>query len=170
VTDTNTPRRRPPRQPNRQEEPNGKPPFPWKRSSRTLIFWVALITLSALLVNYYSFSRDEGVEITYTEFIEQLEADNVSTVTIVDRTMKGEFKVEVLKTVGNKSRKVSDFQLLLPTKDPDAIIPRLEDHNVVIKAEEEMRSPGQPHGSVWGESSRLRPGAGRRLPRPDVVL
>ena len=28
----------------------------------TLVFWIALITISALLVNYYSFSRDTSAE------------------------------------------------------------------------------------------------------------
>jgi len=131
------PKREPTRLPRRPTDPDGKSPFPWKRSSRTLIFWVALITLSALFVNYYGFDRDRSVEVTYTEFIEQLEADNVSTVTMIDRRMTGEFKVEVLKMVGNQSRKVSEFRLLLPTRDPDALLARLEEKNVTISAEEE---------------------------------
>ena len=132
--DRTPPKNRPPRPPG---DPSAKPPFSWKRSSRTLIFWVALITLSALLVNYYSFGRQGGVEVTYSEFIEQLEADNVASVTVVERRIKGEFKIDVLKTVNNRSRQVKEFQLLLPMNDPGLLMARLEAKQVKIKAEEE---------------------------------
>ncbi|HEX9751255.1 MAG TPA: ATP-dependent zinc metalloprotease FtsH [candidate division Zixibacteria bacterium] len=125
---------RPPRSP---DDPDGKAQFPWKRSSRTLIFWVALITLSALLVNYYSFGRDQSTEVTYTEFVEQLDSDNVQSVTVIDRRLKGRFKVDVLKSVNGKSRKVHDFEVLLPTRDAENILARLEAKGVVIAAQEE---------------------------------
>ncbi|MEW5701479.1 MAG: ATP-dependent zinc metalloprotease FtsH [Candidatus Zixiibacteriota bacterium] len=109
----------------------------WKRSSRTLIFWVALITLSAILVNYYSFGRQSRVEVTYTEFVEQLDADNVASVTVVERRLKGKFKVDVLKDVNGRSRRVKEFQLLLPTSDAEPLMARLEAKKVAINAEEE---------------------------------
>jgi len=133
------PRRLPrmPRPPRSPDDPDGKAQFPWKRSSRTLIFWVALITLSALLVNYYSFGRDQSTEVTYTEFVEQLDSDNVQSVTVIDRRLKGRFKVDVLKSVNGKSRKVHDFEVLLPTRDAENILARLEAKGVVIAAQEE---------------------------------
>ena len=121
----------------RPADSDGKPPFPWKRSSRTLIFWVALIAMSALLINYYNFGKAQQSEVTYTEFIEQLDTDNVGTVTIVDRKVEGTFKVEILKTVGRKSVKVREFWMLLPMMDPAPFVARVEQKHVKINAQEE---------------------------------
>jgi cell division protease FtsH len=123
--------------PRNSTEPDGKSPFSWKRSSRTLVFWIALITISALLVNYYSFSRDVAAELTYSEFLEQLDSDNVASVTFIERTVEGAFKVDVLKTVNNRARPVKEFRLLLPTSEPGDLLARLEARKVEIKAKEQ---------------------------------
>jgi cell division protease FtsH len=102
-----------------------------------LIFWIALITISALLVNYYSFSRDTGAEFTYSEFIEQLDHDNVAAVTFIDRRLEGTFKVDVLKSVNNHSRRVKEFRLLLPSSQPDQLLTRLEAKQVAVNAQEQ---------------------------------
>ncbi|MBI3871480.1 MAG: ATP-dependent metallopeptidase FtsH/Yme1/Tma family protein [candidate division Zixibacteria bacterium] len=101
------------------------------------MFWVALITLSALLVNYYSFGRQKGADFTYSEFLEQLDADNVVSVTVVEHHITGEFKVDVLKTDNNRTNKVKEFRVLLPMTDTQALVARLETKKVQIKAEEE---------------------------------
>ncbi len=128
---------RPPRPARRPGDPDGKPPFPWRRSSRTLFLWVALITMSALLINYYNFGRAPQAELTYTEFMEQLDADNVDAITLIDRKVEGSFKVDILKTVGRKSRKVHDFRMLLPLTDPAPFLARVEQKSVKISAQEE---------------------------------
>ncbi len=126
-----------PRSGKRPSESDNKPQFPWKKSSRTLIFWLALITMSALLINYYNFGKAQQTEVTYTEFVEQLDADNVTSITIVDRKVEGEFKVEILKTVGRKSVKVREFWMLLPMTDPAPFVARVELKHVKINAQEE---------------------------------
>jgi cell division protease FtsH len=109
----------------------------WRRSSRTLIFWIALITVSAILINYYSFGKSQRVEVTYTEFIEQLEGDNVHNATIMNRRVEGEFKVEILKSVKGKSEKFKKYWMLLPMDDPEPFVKRLEAKGVPISAKEE---------------------------------
>ncbi|GAB4314554.1 MAG: ATP-dependent zinc metalloprotease FtsH [Candidatus Zixiibacteriota bacterium] len=131
------PRQRKPRPPDGGGDPGGKPPFMWKRSSRTLIFWIVLITLSAVLINYYNFGREANVEVTYTEFIEQLESGNVKSVTIKNRKVEGEFDVAILKTVNRKSENFKNFWMLLPMQDPAPFVERVESHNVPITAKEE---------------------------------
>jgi cell division protease FtsH len=98
---------------------------------------VALIAMSALLINYYNFGKAQQAEVTYTEFLEQLDSDNVESVTMVDRKVEGIFKVEILKTIGRKSRKVRDFWMLLPLTDPATFIARVEQKHVKINAQEE---------------------------------
>ncbi|MBD3298843.1 MAG: ATP-dependent zinc metalloprotease FtsH, partial [candidate division Zixibacteria bacterium] len=109
----------------------------WKRSSRTLIFWIVLITLSAILINYYNFGRESNVEVTYTEFIEQLEGGNVNEVTIKNKRVEGEFDVEILKAVNGRSEKFKNFWMLLPMEDPAPFVERVESHDVPISAKEE---------------------------------
>ena len=128
---------RPPRRPRVPGDPENKPPFMWKRSSRTLIFWIALITVSAILINYYNFGKSPQVEVTYSEFVEQLAGDNVSKVTVMDQRVEGEFKVEILKTVDRKSRKFSNFWMLLPMTDPAPFVARVEAKGVPIAAQKE---------------------------------
>ncbi len=128
---------RPPRRPRPPSDPENKSPFMWKRSSRTLIFWVALITLSAILINYYNFGQTPRVEVTYSELLEQLEGDNVASITMMDLRVEGEFKVEILKTVERKSRKVSEFWMLLPLTDPAPFVERVEAKGVPIAAQKE---------------------------------
>ncbi|MBI5866777.1 MAG: ATP-dependent metallopeptidase FtsH/Yme1/Tma family protein [candidate division Zixibacteria bacterium] len=93
--------------------------------------------MSALLINYYNFGKAQQTEVTYTEFIEQLDADNVTSITVVDRKVEGEFKVEILKTVGRKSVKVREFWMLLPMTDPAPFVARVELKHVKINAQEE---------------------------------
>ncbi|MEW5873897.1 MAG: ATP-dependent zinc metalloprotease FtsH [Candidatus Zixiibacteriota bacterium] len=128
---------RTPKRPRLPLDPEPKQPFRWKRSSRTLLFWLALITLSALLINFYNFGRTPRVEVTYTEFVEQLDGGNLESVTVMDRTIEGKFKVGILKNVNRKSQQVEDFWLLLPMTDPAPVVKRLEEKGVKIAAKEE---------------------------------
>src|SRR5439155_410133 len=76
--------------------PNRVPPpreFNWARTLRTLSFWALLIVGSIALVQFASSRRQEAVEISYTQFTEQLDAANVAAVEITERQqIKGGFK------------------------------------------------------------------------------
>jgi cell division protease FtsH len=98
---------------------------------------VALITVSAILINYYNFGKAQRVEVTYSEFLEQLDGENVKSVTVMDRRVEGEFNVEILKTVDRKSQKVREFWMLLPMTDPAPFVARVEEKNIPIAAEKE---------------------------------
>src|SRR5437660_3020824 len=76
--------------------PNRVPPpreFNWARTLRTLSFWALLVVGSIALVQFASSRRQEAVEISYTQFTEQLDAANVAAVEITERQqIKGDFK------------------------------------------------------------------------------
>src|SRR5437773_959093 len=76
--------------------PNRVPPpreFNWARTLRTLSFWALLIVGSIALVQFASSRRQEAVEISYTQFTEQLDGGNVAAVEITERQqIKGDFK------------------------------------------------------------------------------
>src|SRR5205807_5334049 len=85
--------------------PNRVPPpreFNWARTLRTLSFWALLIVGSIALVQFASSRRQEAVEISYTQFTEQLDGGNVAAVEITERQqIKGDFKHAV--AVGRRS-------------------------------------------------------------------
>src|SRR5260370_16786679 len=59
--------------------------FNWARMLRTLSFWALLIVGTIALVQLASSRRREEAEITYSQFMEELNASNISSVEIPDR-------------------------------------------------------------------------------------
>src|SRR5437660_1037562 len=58
--------------------------FNWARTLRTLSFWALLIVGSIALVQFASSRRQEAVEVSYSQFTEQLDAGNVAAVEIAE--------------------------------------------------------------------------------------
>ncbi len=127
-----------PRRPRGGKGPEGKggPGFNWKRGSRTGLFWIALIVLAILAMQAFSSSKVQYTEINYTEFIQQLEADNIAKVTFVDQWIQGEMITPLQNEPGEKPSSFRHFKFLLPLKDTE-LLGRLEEHGVEISAEQE---------------------------------
>lgn len=124
--------------PRRTKEPGekGGTGFNWKRSSRTGLFWIALIILAILAMQALSATKVQYAEINYTDFLQQLEADNVAKVTFVERWLRGELITALQNEPGQRPAQFNSFKLLLPLRDTD-LLRRLEEHNVEISAETE---------------------------------
>src|SRR2546429_9224715 len=94
--------------------PNRVPPpreFNWARTLRTLSFWALLIVGSIALVQFASSRRQEAVEISYTQFTEQLDGGNVAAGEITERPqIKSAFK----HAGAGGGRPGGDFTPLLP--------------------------------------------------------
>ena len=122
--------------------PNRVPPpreFNWARTLRTLSFWALLIVGSIALVQFASSRRQEAVEISYTQFTEQLDAGNVAAVEITERQqIKGDFKHAV--TVGRRT--AEHFTTLLPFESRAEWVQTLRDKGVDVRAREEKQSFG----------------------------
>ena len=122
--------------------PNRVPPpreFNWARTLRTLSFWALLIVGSIALVQFASSRRQEAVEISYTQFTEQLDAANVAAVEITERQqIKGDFKHAV--TVGRRT--AEHFTTLLPFESRAEWVQTLRDKGVDVRAREEKQSFG----------------------------
>ncbi len=83
-----------PLQPPKRQNRDGnkkKPGFPegpqWKRASRTLFFWVVIITIALYLSQYFSSQRQNEEILSYDEFIQSLESGNIKTVLMENRTL-----------------------------------------------------------------------------------
>src|SRR3989440_558948 len=122
--------------------PNRVPPpreFNWARTLRTLSFWALLIVGSIALVQFASSRRQEAVEISYTQFTEQLDGGNVAAVEITERQqIKGDFKHAV--AVGRRS--AEHFTTLLPFEARSEWVQTLQQKGVDVRAREEKQSFG----------------------------
>src|SRR5213595_3357229 len=115
--------------------------FNWARMLRTLSFWALLIVGTIALVQLASSRRREEAEITYTNFIEELNAGNVQAVEIAERQrVRGTFQRPVVV----KRQTVERFTLMLAADPDNAFIQSLLAKGVSVRA----REPGQSFGVV----------------------
>jgi cell division protease FtsH len=100
---------------------------------RTLSFWAFLIVGTVLLVQLAARTRQDSVEISYSEFTAQVEQGNVKKVEITERQrIKGD-----LKTPVQVNRRASDhFTTLLPFESSDAWVATLRVKGVEVSAKD----------------------------------
>src|SRR3989454_3637168 len=113
--------------------------FSWARTLRTLSFWALLIVGSIALVQFAANRRQETVDISYSQFTEQLDKGNVDTVEITERQqVKGSLKTPVPV----RGRNFDHFTSLLPFESSDAWVTTLRAKGVDVRAREEKQSFG----------------------------
>ncbi len=113
--------------------------FSWTRTLRTLAFWALLIVGSIALVQFASNRRQDAVDVSYSEFTEQLDKGNVAAVEITERSqVKGDFKAPV---TANR-RTAEHFTTLLPFESNDSWVATLREKGVNVRAREEKQSFG----------------------------
>src|SRR4030043_43995 len=100
----------------------------------------AFILISILLFLWSQFFNLRGPEqynISYSQFIEQLNAGNIKSVTIEGLQVNGEFIREInIQSPGEKrTATVKNFQTFLPSFQGEGILSELEKKNVVINVE-----------------------------------
>ncbi|MBW8772371.1 MAG: ATP-dependent zinc metalloprotease FtsH [Gemmatimonadetes bacterium] len=122
------------RTPPRPQGPN------WAGLSRSAALWVLVILVSYFLFLVMS-KRAGGIqEFAYTAFQTQLDAGNVQNVVFIDGArIEGEFKAPVRQEDGRTAR---GFSVLLPIKDSEQFLARLEAAKVPIKAKEDTGGIG----------------------------
>ncbi|CAN5778703.1 ATP-dependent zinc metalloprotease FtsH [soil metagenome] len=108
-------------------------PTRWSRFSRQASLWVLIIFTAFLMTTVFSPGREQPEELIYTEFSRQLENANVQEVTLIDgKRLEGKLRQQIPK--GEKS--VLDFYTLLPIRDSEIVLERLEAANVPITGAE----------------------------------
>src|SRR5258706_7017 len=110
-----------------------KKPTNWSKVSKQLSFWVFVILVPVAIIQFSGKGADATPEISYTQYDQQLQKNNVDKVTIqAGRLLTGEFK----EKVPVKGRLVQKFRSLLPTENSSDEVARLRDHGVQIQAED----------------------------------
>jgi cell division protease FtsH len=110
-------------------------------------WWATFLLISLLnylLISVFFPGRPQRVEISYTFFKQQVEADNVGEISSRADTIQGAFRQEVAYPPGGeKAPPVKDFSTVQPAFADPGLETLLNAHGVVINAKpvEEPRSP-----------------------------
>jgi len=116
-------------------EPNRGEPGPrWSRLSRSLAFWALIILVPMIIIQMLGSGRRDVQKLDYTEFVRELEQDNVLKVTVIDgKEIEGELRAPV---VGTSPDACTEFWTKLPVWHSEDLLKRLEASGVTIDAEE----------------------------------
>ena len=123
--------------PESKKQPDKKPD-PGKgnrisRLSRTLSFWLLVILVPLVILQLASPRQAQQTEFTYSQFHNQLRANNVEAVTVIEgKRLEGELR----RPVSIDGQRIENFRTLLPIQDSEEFIGELEAQGVAITAEE----------------------------------
>ncbi|MGH7545273.1 MAG: ATP-dependent metallopeptidase FtsH/Yme1/Tma family protein, partial [Gemmatimonadota bacterium] len=121
-------------------EPNRPTPSRWGRFSKGLALWLLIILIPIALYQVVNPRQGRVQELTYTDFLRQVESGNVAEVTITEgRRIEGVLK-SGLPGGESSAEAVRDFKTLLPAENDPSVIRLLHDNGVVIRAEEAQTS------------------------------
>src|SRR5438046_10629702 len=88
--------------------PKGKKEFSWGRFSKTLSFWILILLIPVVLIQLSGQRTDAAKPISYTQYKDELEHDNIQKVTIVaGKQVTGDFKQLVTVPGGGQARRVT---------------------------------------------------------------
>ena len=118
------------------------------RRTRTIVMWVLLALLSVVLVQFFSRNRSDEMEVGYSVFRNHLANGNVLSVTMLEKTIVGEFRNGVSTPVpGGRESLETRFKVEIPFEDPE-LIDELVRRNVTITARPKS-APWYTHLLTW---------------------
>ena len=124
----------------KKPDKENKEPSIWKGPGKSVLFWVAAILLIAIIYQYVNMNHN-AVEITYTEFLTQLDNDNITEVTFEERKISGTLKEAQHFSSVNSPDAYSKFVSRIPFPDINyALVDKLNKKNVKIVAKEQETS------------------------------
>ena len=92
-------------------DPVRNEPPRWGKHSKTTALWALILLLTWVAVNFVRNQEEPSADLTYTEFRQQLEADNVESVTVIEqRRMTGELR----EPMRRNNQELVDFETTLP--------------------------------------------------------
>jgi cell division protease FtsH len=117
-----------------QQKPGG-----FGQKSRTLSLWVLAFLVPFVFFQMTSGRNEQSPPIDYSVYLQQLNADNISRVSIIGgRDVTGEFKNRILI----EGRETKRFSTEWPVTNSETEVERLNAKNVAIKAEKPRLSIG----------------------------
>ena len=120
----------------RDQQQQKPPPSAWQSlfSPRFLITLLVLFAINILLTNFFTSSgQPQRVDITYTTFVSQVEANNIASITSTGRDIQGTAKKPVA-AAGDPKQTSTLFHTVVPEFAGTDLEPLLEQHNVQVTA------------------------------------
>ncbi|MFH1277957.1 MAG: ATP-dependent zinc metalloprotease FtsH [Candidatus Eisenbacteria bacterium] len=114
------------------------------RTMRSLALWVIIALLVLTVFQMYKGGRSPDLEISYTQFVREVEKGNVGAVTVIEKEVRGVFKEPTLVQVGEglPQREATQFKVWLPAIDPN--LP-----NLVWEHNPDATIKSRPEGMNW---------------------
>jgi cell division protease FtsH len=107
------------REPNQQNDPKDRV----SKVSRTASFWILLVLLPLLAINFFKAQEEPAVEFTYSEFTQQLEAGNIRTATVVGQLIvRGDLRASVQRDDRELARYTVELPKALSDSDLDTML------------------------------------------------
>ena len=105
----------------------------WSRFSKQASFWILITAVAFLMTQILNPNRNQSAPLDYhPDFMTQLEAGNISEVTIVDgKKIDGKLRNAI--QLPESSKPIKEFWTMLPVKDSETLLAKLEASNIVIK-------------------------------------
>ena len=119
----------------------------WSRLSRTASFWILLILLPLLLVNFFWSQEESVLELSTSEFNTEWQGGNVHSILITDGVkVEGEFRTPIRRDEID----YSEFRTELPSEVSEARVEAFEAQGIAVTAEWD-------EGPWWGSLIMILP-------------
>ncbi len=101
------------------------------RVSKNAAFLMMMVLMLLLAVQFVRRQEPTRTEITYTNFMRQLNTGNVFEVTVIDRRIEGELRAPIME----QELEVTRFEVTLPSEVTDGLLEAFQANDVIIQAE-----------------------------------
>ncbi len=113
--------------------PKNKKEFSWGRFSKTLSFWILILLIPVVLIQLSGAKSEAAKTVTYTQYHQELDQDNVRNVTITaGKNVTGTFR----RPVNLGGQDVKNFNVKLPIENSEHEIDLLNAKQVQIESKD----------------------------------
>jgi cell division protease FtsH len=112
---------------------------PWRRTSRTLLFWLLIVVVAVGLYQMLDPARARRVPVSYSEFNSELEKGNIESVMFAERQVHGRFKTPYNKPGDGPQAQAGpfkEFEMTMPFADASKLVERLQAAGVSVDAQQ----------------------------------
>ncbi len=90
-----------------------------RRQFQTFTVWILLALAVVWAVHYILSPKGRESEITYSEFITQMDAGNLESVTFVQQELRGKLRAKLPADPAQNQPEIDKFRVFLPVADPE---------------------------------------------------
>lgn len=108
---------------------------------RQATFWLLIFIVAIVLSQMVNARKESWVELSYSEFLEQLELDNIKEVIFIENKLEGEFRSSLPSEDPTENSDISDsgpdvihFKTSIPLRNPEELVGLLHEKEVQIHA------------------------------------